>query len=471
MLDLAYPVANLQPAPYNPRAIDAAARALLRESILQFGVVKPIIATRDGLIVAGHQRTQALIDLNISHAPVYLVDRVNPADEIRFNQLHNGTEGDGVVVAHIPPGDDEGFVDIPPDSIAVDMRVPGAELRKIIADLILRYGPWGAAVASQDGAVIHGIPYLIACKALNIPCRVYRLAQAKAAMAKALLNRSYGEFAYDHLPRTPWLQTFAQPFRLRGGSQERGGSTYERLVIPNLRPGERILDFGCGQGDYVRALQQRGWHIRGVEFFPRAGNQIDTHLVHQMCAVLADDLTRYGRYDVVVCDYVLNSTDSEQAEADVLVCLNTFCKPGGRIYLTGRSRERGLPGERATKQKRDVRELQCFDAYGRSALYHRGGWFYQKYHTLEQVRGQIANYLSSDTPTIKLKALTWSAVVHKSFEVEPARVGEAIAREFNLDWPNGRTVNRADLVWDAWNVAMQRERLQAIPRLEAEKQD
>ena len=100
--------------------------------------------------------------------------------------------------------------------------------------------------------------------------------------------------------------------------------------------GERILDFGCGQGDYVRLLQGQGVRIWGMEFFYRAAQQINTGAVHQMAESLFHTLRTHGRFDTVICEYVLNSTDRLAAEQAVMTCLNAFCKPGGRIYASGR---------------------------------------------------------------------------------------------------------------------------------------
>ena len=58
--------------------------------------------------------------------------------------------------------------------------------------------------------------------------------------------------------------------------------TYEKSLMPNYKQGERILDFGCGQADYVRKLSKIGYDIHGVELFYRSGNFIDATTVHKM---------------------------------------------------------------------------------------------------------------------------------------------------------------------------------------------
>ena len=94
MLELDYPIKDLVGADYNPREIDEESLKTLRQSIKTLGIVKPIIVSGN-LIVAGHQRTKALLAAGIDKAPVYLLpENINQTDEIRFNQLHNGTDFD-----------------------------------------------------------------------------------------------------------------------------------------------------------------------------------------------------------------------------------------------------------------------------------------------------------------------------------------------------------------------------------------
>lgn len=116
--------------------------------------------------------------------------------------------------------------------------------------------------------------------------------------------------------------------------------TYEKSLIPNCKKGERIFDFGCGQADYVKKLRKKGYDIHGVELFYRKGNFIDSTMVHKMIDNLCEQLETKGLFDIVICDYVLNSVDSMTAENDVLTVVNAMCRMGGKIYFSGRAREK-----------------------------------------------------------------------------------------------------------------------------------
>jgi ParB family chromosome partitioning protein len=156
-------------------------------------------------------------------------------------------------------------------------------------------------------------------------------------------------------------------------------------VLPELQPGEHILDFGCGQGDYVKRLTGQGLPIWGMEFFYRMGSAIDTKAVHRMADALFAHLHEHGRFDVVVCDHVINSIDSDEAEAAVLACLNLFCKPGGRIYFSGRRRDHDERAMFATSHRGGMRAFEFMDDAGLSGILHHGRWFYQKFHTRPQI--------------------------------------------------------------------------------------
>jgi ParB-like nuclease domain len=49
-------IERLRPDPANPRQIDEDELEALTRSIRHYGFVQPIVATRDGTVVAGHQR-------------------------------------------------------------------------------------------------------------------------------------------------------------------------------------------------------------------------------------------------------------------------------------------------------------------------------------------------------------------------------------------------------------------------------
>lgn len=78
----------------------------------------------------------------------------------------------------------------------------------------------------------------------------------------------------------------------------------------------KILDFGCGLGKDVEALQEKGFDIIGYDphYFPNLPK---------------------GKFDTILCHYVLNVLFQE-VQSDVLMQISQLLKPSGKAYFTVR---------------------------------------------------------------------------------------------------------------------------------------
>lgn len=440
-----YPLANLKGADYNPRQITDESLGSLRESIRELGCIKPIIVRND-TIVAGHQRTKAMLSMGVNAAPVVLLGaNTSVTDETRFNQLHNGTDIENLPCFATVSGElKAGFQFVDSDRIIGNQKQPGASFRHIIMDLLLKYGLWGGCVTDYQGKVIHGVQYAIACKNLKVQTLVYSLPRGLEETAKKHLQRSYGVFSYDHLRKDTFIQALAQLNRFSGEEKQFLSPTYERMVKPSVNKLDRILDFGCGKGGYVSQLKKAGYNIIGLEFFRRKlkCNQIDVAAVNRMIDNVIKELRVNGRFDVVVCDYVLNSVDSQQAENDVLNCIQSFCKEDGALFFSGRP-----PVNSASTQDKFVvkrqsrRSVEFLDKNNLTAIYREGHWFYQKFHSMEEVqkictgRGLAINKIEKNGNAWNVSAQ--NARINREFALQ------SIEREFNLPMSNkGDRLNR-----------------------------
>ena len=276
-----YPVAHLRPAPYNPRRSAEPAFLALRESIASLGMLKPIIVADTGMIIAGHQRLKALTANGVTTTPAFVITELNKQDEMKFNQLHNGTDLDsGDEQETVPPSAVTGYVDVPCALVNGNPHAAGGPLRHTICGLLTLYGPWGGIVATKSGKCLSGAQYALSCKLVNLPVRVYYVEDTAAMQVRAIFQKQYGTFSYTHLPKTTYAQTFAQMYRTRtdknGTPRGVKAPNYEKIYIPGFQPGERILDFGCGQGDYVRLLQERGGRIWELNTFAPPGAVMPT---------------------------------------------------------------------------------------------------------------------------------------------------------------------------------------------------
>ena len=86
-------IADLIPAPYNPRQSTAKQEKHLKESLEKFGLVEPIIFNKQtGYIVGGHFRVRELKKLGIKEIECVIVD-LNEADEKELNIRLNANTG------------------------------------------------------------------------------------------------------------------------------------------------------------------------------------------------------------------------------------------------------------------------------------------------------------------------------------------------------------------------------------------
>jgi ParB family chromosome partitioning protein len=460
VLDLQADITGLRGADYNPRHITPADLETLAESIKTLGLVKPLIVRKD-LLVAGHQRTKALRKLGIDRAAVFRLGADTTVyDEIRFNQLHNGTDMDsGDEEAIIAGGfDSPGFKVVPPSRIIGNHRARLANVRAEICRMITKFGPWGGVVATMDGVVIHAAQYALAAAVTRTPLTVHVLPPEKVAAAHAFLGKTYGVFSYDHLERHTYVQTLAQMNRLRESDNPDGrtlkSTLYETLVIPYAvtHRAERFLDFGSGHGDYAAAMRGRGYRFHDVELFRRSRTTaIDMRAVNGMIDTLCADLSAYGPYDNVILDSVLNSVDSPAAEDAVLTCVNAFTRDGGTVFFSGRPREEEESRNRMTKLvgRGGQRYVEFLDEHGFTALYRQGKWFYQKFHSAQQVKDLAARFGFRITKHVH-KGCSWQVQAVKTETLPAQQIADAFAFEFNLPVSDTRRLGRHEDVQHAY---------------------
>ena len=86
-------LADLNPAPYNPRKSDKKQEENLKASLEKFGVVEPIVFNeRTGNIVGGHFRVRQLIKMGVTEAPCVVLD-LSLEDEKELNIRLNANTG------------------------------------------------------------------------------------------------------------------------------------------------------------------------------------------------------------------------------------------------------------------------------------------------------------------------------------------------------------------------------------------
>lgn len=195
-----YSVEKLSPADYNPRKINKKHFQKLKESILNFGIVKPIIVNRtNGSLTAGHQRIKALQELGITEVPVLMLENIAKSDEIKFNLFHNSIETNlsNVNVMGIDLLD-FCFNFAEANCINFDKNLNPAIVKEI-GKLIIKYGELGNVVCDETGKIICNSDYAITCKLLNKPLLIYKMENKKVVEFLKYISLDYGQYYFDTL--------------------------------------------------------------------------------------------------------------------------------------------------------------------------------------------------------------------------------------------------------------------------------
>jgi tellurite methyltransferase len=105
---------------------------------------------------------------------------------------------------------------------------------------------------------------------------------------------------------------------------------FDQLLRGRIRPGQRILDAGCGSGRNIVYFLREGYDVYGVDVDPNAtgGLPPDRFRVESVDRLSLDD----AFFDVVICNTVLHfARDDEHFEAMVR-SLWRILKPGGMLF-------------------------------------------------------------------------------------------------------------------------------------------
>ena len=433
---------DIKPADYNPRRISDSAFAELKGSLKTLGFILPIIVNRENMtIVAGHQRTKAAMAIGLTEAPCYYVSGIDIESEVRFNQVHNGIELEPDIHSECLNVRALGFYD---DIAAEDFIIKDskATIVKDMCQLMVNYGNALCAIVIGSECVF-GNNYIKAAKITGMPIHCCFVEESKRAMFEYYFKQDYGVFSYDHIERGDFVQGLAQPPRLK----VLPWSCLYEIVVPHLQNEDRksvkVFDFGCGKAQYITKLhKQLGYrNAIGLEFFNH--NTVGISVEHGQ--EMVDDFIAFvkanGKFDYVICDAVINSVNTQEAEDAVLMCLNLFCKMGGKIFISGRNLEYMKQQTEANRNTTPMMSINFFDENGLTAIMKQGQWFFQKFLTDEDV-DKIIKRMGFDVFVRKKSSGYFFIGAYKTKDFPKEEYAKAVDYEFNLKLPNNRRYNR-----------------------------
>jgi 2-polyprenyl-3-methyl-5-hydroxy-6-metoxy-1,4-benzoquinol methylase len=118
-----------------------------------------------------------------------------------------------------------------------------------------------------------------------------------------------------------WL-LWLLPFRRR---------RFERLVRDLPAPGarSRLLDIGCGSGEFLARMREIGWTVVGQEVDPKAAAAARKRGIDVVLGTL-DEKAFDGKFDAITMNHVIEHVHDP---VEVLSACHKLLAPGGRLWM------------------------------------------------------------------------------------------------------------------------------------------
>jgi len=101
------------------------------------------------------------------------------------------------------------------------------------------------------------------------------------------------------------------------------------IALQNLPKG-KLLDIGCGVGDFLAQVKQKGWEIQGIEPSEDAKNIAEARLGFRPLAPEQSHELEDASFDVITLWHVLEHVDDLKTQTSEITRL---LKPGGRLVI------------------------------------------------------------------------------------------------------------------------------------------
>ena len=373
-------VDELEPDETNPRKADPTRLHLLSLSLSKLGFVLPVAATKDNLVLSGHQRLTVAKQLGYSYIPVTYIEL--PEKDIRginvmFNRVTNdfGALDTGTKASHKLNLSDiveraERLPDIDPewgwyveDAKEESIAGLGADLADrydkkavVAAASMMRKGIRIPVVMSDKGTVVNGVHRLLcALEHGEKEWPIVRIPEELADFALHFLNYLSMDYHVDEeFADLLRFSAYRRPQNNRGSvpkayrfwaNGERtllDKDSYTRNYWINFRDlhGASVLDFGAGLCKVSSFLETKG--IQCVDFEPyridpdSGVGKPDPDYSRIKAAEFLETVANGAAFDSIFMASVLNSIPFPRDRMAVLAIVHALCHYSTVVYGTCR---------------------------------------------------------------------------------------------------------------------------------------
>ena len=162
----------------------------------------------------------------------------------------------------------------------------------------------------------HGGEWRKGAENLSLPRRVLR------ALSNGYFNHRFGTQFSPANHAGAWLAAFT-PWK-RGELESAGRH------LPKAKPGQTLLDVGCGNGIFLDFARHAGWQTLGIDFDPNAVAcclQKGLGVKQGGIEILAD---QSDRFDWITLSHVIEHVHHP---LDLLAACHRLLKPGGQLWI------------------------------------------------------------------------------------------------------------------------------------------
>lgn len=156
----------------------------------------------------------------------------------------------------------------------------------------------------------------------NCPQTFFR--HLRVSIRNGYLNRRYG---YKAEPAVPWghavMFMLPPPLRMEW-------DWYARHLPRPDRRGGRLLDVGCGNGEFLLRARQAGWDVEGVDFDPKAVEISRQRGLQVWCGDYRDAPFHEATFDAITSSQVIEHLHDP---SDFVARLSSWLKPGGTLWI------------------------------------------------------------------------------------------------------------------------------------------
>lgn len=92
----------------------------------------------------------------------------------------------------------------------------------------------------------------------------------------------------------------------------------------------RVLDFGCGAGEFLLGMRDQGWECAGVEIHATARERARRRGLDVRPSLLGVDGFPPGTFDYVRTNH---SLEHVRCPAEILMAIHSLLKPGGTLFI------------------------------------------------------------------------------------------------------------------------------------------